>query len=408
MLFLSRLLSTPLTNVGGARLGRIVDVVVEIPKRAKEGFPYVVGCVVDLRRAGTRVFVPYDVLEEISPERVSIISNELVHGHRLPEGDEFLFLKKSVLDKQIVDLAGVRIVRVNDLCLSVIRGQLCLVSIDVSNRALLRRILLPDRMIPDRVKPHLLEWKDVQVIGNHIQLAQGAGELVELHPADIANIVEQLNVKRGGMILESLDHDTAARVLEEIQPDVQRLLIKSLGVERALSLMQRMSIDELVDLIQQLPTRDAQEIVYRLSGNPKSQHLRHILHYDKDTAGGLMTTEYVSAGPSETVEAVVKKIKKVSEQFRSIQFVYIVDENQQFVGVVSLRKLIVATPQTRMKQIIKNSEKIPTVDAHRGLLSVARKMTKYNLTSIAVLGHDHKLLGVITVDDVMRRLVPNA
>lgn len=408
MHYLSRLLGARVENIGGETYGRVIDVIACIPQTAKQDFPQVVGFVVQVKRQVESRYVRMEHVQEVNGRQVVLRAAMTAFTADIPRGDQFFSLKKSVLDKQIVDLAGVRIVRVNDVELDWIRGVLHVVSLDVSNQALFRRLGLPQFLLFQKSKPNLLEWKDIQVIGNHLQVEHGVSDIVRLHPADIANIVEQLNVKRGSVLLQSLDRETAARVLEEVQPDVQRLLVTSLGPERAASLMARMSIDELVDLIQQLPSAEAQAIIDELPGDKTAQHLKHILSYDEDTAGGLMTTEFVSAQPTDTVATVMEKIKQVSEQFRSIHFVYIIDEKQTFLGVVSLRKLIISDPGTPMSTFIDRGEKIPTVTADRSVSSVGRRMTKYNLHAIAVLGPEQTLLGVVTADDIMRRLFPKA
>jgi magnesium transporter len=145
-----------------------------------------------------------------------------------------------------------------------------------------------------------------------------------------------------------------------------------------------------------------------LPSDHKAQHVQHILSYDEDTAGGLMTTEYVKAEPTETVGMVMEKIKHVSEQFRSIHFVYVVDQDNYLLGVASLRKLIVAEPDVLMNDLIAKKDKTLTIGVDRSVSSVGRQMTKYNLYAIAVVGHDGKLLGVVTSDDIMRRLFPKA
>jgi Mg/Co/Ni transporter MgtE len=246
----------------------------------------------------------------------------------------------------------------------------------------------------------------VRLLGDKLQLSMGTNELVKLHPADIANIIEKLNLNQGSELLQALDKKTAARVLEELEPELQRILVESLGPERAASVMQKMSIDELVDLIQILPDRKSKEIMANLPSD-STQKVKNILEYDEDTAGGLMTTEYVSVFPAATVKEAVEQIKKTYQLHRGSYIVYIIDEQGGFKGDVSLRRLLISEPDQTMHDLM-DKEKKSTATVGQSILEVASLMTKYNLTSIAVLGSDKKLLGVVTVDDVMRHFVPHA
>jgi magnesium transporter len=201
---------------------------------------------------------------------------------------------------------------------------------------------------------------------------------------------------------------TAARVLEELEPELQKILVQNLGPERAASVMQKMSIDELADLIQMLPEYKSKEIMQNLPSD-STQKVRKILEYDEDTAGGLMTTEYVSAFSNTTVSQVVDMIKKTYHMHRGVYFVYITDESGVFKGVVSVRKLLVSEKNQTMRELLDIDDKEKTTATpEQTVLEIAALMTKYNLTSLAVLDGGKKLLGVITVDDVMRHFVPHA
>jgi Mg/Co/Ni transporter MgtE len=327
----------------------------------------------------------------------------------MPTSEDIISLKESVLDKQIVDLAGMRVVRVNDLEFGRVGQLMCLVAIDISTRGLLRRLGLRGGPISNLFKPNFLEWKDIRLMDNKIRLSTDAQELVKLHPADIANIVEKMNVKQGSIFLQALDQNVAARVLEEIQPDIKKILVKSLGPERTAALMGKMSVDELVDLIQLLPGRESRELISKLPVDSKIQKVRKILEYDEDTAGGLMTTEYVSAHPETVIEKVIENIRSISHLHHSIQFIYVLDDTGKFMGVVSLRNLVVSDRQKKIKDIMrKPNRRLPTMTVDQSVENIAALMTKYNLLSVAVLDKDKKLVGVVTVDDVMRHLVPKA
>lgn len=406
MIFFSDFLQAQVVDNTDTVIGTVEDAVIRIGQSTKE-FPPLLGIIVRLHASNQRCLVHINLIEQWGDRRI-ILSGMIERCETPLQADDIIYLRQAVLDKQIVDLSGVRVVRVNDLQFGHVYNVLALIAIDISTLGLLRRIGISAGAVTRWFKPNLLEWKEVQILENKVQLNFAARELVKLHPADIANLIEKLNLHRGSLLLESLDKDTAARVLEEVQPDIQQLLVKRLGTERAADVMAKMSTDELVDLINLLPSREAQTIINRLPLNSKTQRIKGILEYDEDTAGGLMSTEYLSVPVERTVQDAINEIKRVSPQFRSIQFIYIVNAAGLFQGVVSLRSLIITSPTEGLGTIMKTAETTATVTVDQSLTEVAEVMTKYNLMSVAVLDADGKLLGVITVDDIMRNFLPHA
>jgi CBS domain-containing protein len=377
-----------------------------IIKTIAEGFPPVFAVVVVGKKKKKKIINATDI-ETFGKDYVTLKSyfSEI----ELPEtiDKNLVSLRETVLDRQIVDMAGVRVVRVNDLQFGMIQGMVCLVALDIGKLGLLRRLGL-DLHFFNFLRPELVEWNNVRLLGDKLQLSMSGKELVKLHPADIANIIEKLNLNQGSELLEALDKKTAARVLEELEPELQKILVQNLGPERAASVMQKMSIDELADLIQMLPEYKSKEIMQNLPSD-STQKVRKILEYDEDTAGGLMTTEYVSAFSNTTVSQVVDMIKKTYHMHRGVYFVYITDESGVFKGVVSVRKLLVSEKNQTMRELLDIDDKEKaTATPEQTVLEIAALMTKYNLTSLAVLDGGKKLLGVITVDDVMRHFVPHA
>lgn len=402
MWFFSNILGAEIRDQADKVDGKVYDAVIKL---TETDYPLVIGVVMSGKQQSKR-FISADCIENFGKNYLTLKKSFAECVGEVPQDNGLVFLRETVLDRQIVDLAGVRVVRVNDLQFGMVKGAMCLVALDIGKLGLLRRLGLAGLNLFNFLQPELLEWKNVRLLGDKLQLSMGAKELVKLHPADIANIIEKLNLNQGSELLQSLDKKTAARVLEELEPELQRILVESLGPERAAGVMQKMSIDELVDLIQMLPDRKSKEIMQILPSD-STQKVKKILEYDEDTAGGLMTTEYVSAYPATTVKEVVEQIKKSYQLHRGSYLVYIIDEQGVFKGDVSLRRLLVSEPDQTMADLMDN-EKKATATAGQNILEVASLMTKYNLTSIAVLGKDKKLLGVITVDDVMRHFVPHA
>lgn len=404
MFYFSTIINAPVEDKNDELVGKLKDIAIELAKGRK--FPSIVGFLACNGGRNKEIYIGADKVAAWSHD--GLVLNVLAaEAESARPADGLLFLGKGVVDRQIVDLSGIRVVRVNDLQFGPVRGQMCLLAIDVSITGLLRRLGL--KMPAGRLfKPRLLEWGGVHLIGDKLQLETGRDELVKLHPADIANLVEGMNVKQGSLLLRSLDQATAAKVMEEVSPHIKKLLVRNLGAERTSAILEKMSMDELVDLIQLLPRMESQEIIEKLPAQKDVNRVKKILEYDENTAGGLMTTEFISAHLDTPVSEVFEKIRRDSHQHRSIHFVYVTDDNKKYLGVASLRRLIIARSEQKIKEVMKHTRRTPVVNVKQSLVEVANVMTKYNLLSVAVVDNNRKLLGIVTVDDIMRHLVPKA
>lgn len=403
MLFFSNILNGKIRDQSDQVVGKVYDIAITTEK---DGFPAVAGIVYIGKDKKKKIISAKDV--ETFGTDYLVLKNHLagVDIEQYPDKN-LVFLRETVLDRQIVDLAGVRVVRVNDLQFGLIQGTVCVVALDIGKLGLLRRLGIDVRFFTF-LRPELVEWNNVRLLGDKLQLSMSGKELVKLHPADIANIIEKLNLNQGSELLEVLDKKIAARVLEELEPELQKILVQNLGAERAAGVMQKMSIDELVDLLQMLPDYKSKEILQNLPSD-STQKVRKILAYHEDTAGGLMTTEYVSASLENTVQEVADLIRKTYHLHRGVYFVYITNTAGEFKGVVSVRKLLVSERNQTMSELLDDhSTEKATATPDQTVSEIAALMTKYNLTSLAVLDADKKMLGVITVDDIMRHFVPHA
>lgn len=404
MFYFSNLFEKRVRDKNDNIAGRLLDIAVDSDD--KKHYPPVVGILIK-GQGGKEYYVDAKNVSNWSSDgiflRVVLNDNML----NVPKEENLLFLRRHIVDKQIVDLSGAKVVRVNDLQFDFVHGAMSLLAIDVSTSGLLRRLGFK-RPLFQFFKPHLLEWKDVHIVGDKLQFDINKDDLVKLHPADIANIVEKLNLNQSSTLLDSLDEVMAAKVLEEVQPEIQKILVQHLGTERAMDIVGKMSTDELVDLIQLLPARESRQIIENLPVQKDTKYLKKILEYDEDEAGGLMTTEYLSASPEDTVGEVIEKIKKFSHLHRSLFFIYVVDKDNRYLGVVSMRRLVVADDSKRIQEFMKRNYAIPGVPPEASITEMATMMTKYNLLSLAVLDRESHLLGVVTIDDIMRCLIPNA
>jgi Mg2+ transporter MgtE len=344
-------------------------------------------------------------------------------------------LARDLLDKQIVDTQGFRVVKVNDLKLAQIRDTARLVGADISLRALLRRLgaetpaVALSRVLPIKLPERTITWNYVEPIeaaepelvgagaaanGSNgaaqdvrpsgtinvpaVRLSVSHAKLAELHPADIADILEQMNVAEGSAILEELDTETAADALEEVEPTRQAALVSELDPERASDLLERIAPDNAADILGELDEQEAERLL-DLMPSEESQPIRELLRYEEQSAGGIMTTEVLSLPSSLTVAETLERLRTQGRELEMVYYLYVVDEGRHLVGVVSLRQLVTSTPDTRLEAIM-------DTDVIRAYVNddqeeVARIIAKYDLLGLPVVDEDECLLGLITVDDII-------
>ncbi|MDO8626516.1 MAG: CBS domain-containing protein [Candidatus Magasanikbacteria bacterium] len=401
-MYLSKVLNRTVVDSSDARIGKLEDILVSpVPG----SYAPVTFLLVKTRRGEER-FIPFEAVSNLGGDGVSL-KYLFASLPVVAPPQEAIRLVRDVLDQQIVDVEGARVVRVNDLKFGTVGAALSVIGIDVSWRGVLRRLGLSGLDIFNVFKINLIDWRSAEPLKGTLKIDTVSQKLTTIHPADLANIVEDLNVKQGSHLVSALDSKTAAKVIEEMSPEIQRLVIRYLGPERASKILERMSIDEAVDLLKMMSASEARKFLSFLQ-DLQSKKMERLLAYENDTAGGMMTLDYVTARPEWTVAETIDEIRRASPQLRSILYVYITDEKNKLKGAVSLRTLVVAKPDRALKEVMKRLPKNSILRLHDHVNRIVRVMTKYNLFTAAIVDHDHKLAGVLTIDDVMRHLVPNA
>lgn len=406
MPYISELLNNKIYDSSDSIVGKLQDILI----RPKDGqFSPLEYLVVKTFPDSRLTFVPYEFVENFTGTNITLKNLfAKIALDQLPD-TSFIYLKRDVLDQQIVDVGGTRVVRVNDLRIGNFDNRTCVLAIDPSFRGLLRRLGLEYGIFSSFYKVNLIDWRQAQLLGGSgtLQLNTMAEHLAQLHPADLANIVEELDVKKGSSLLASLDVSEAAKVLEEVDPTWQNILVKYLGPEKASKILAHMSSDEIVDLAKTFTTEESRKFLSEMQGG-RAEHIAKLASYPDNTAGGLMTLEFVTVRSDWTVEQAIEEIKKKSSAYRSIVYVYVVDEQGKFYGVVSLRRLITAFAGQTIKHLAKRLSHASVLKAEDKMQKIIELMTRYNLYTAAVLDIDKKLVGVVTIDDVMRQLFPTA
>jgi magnesium transporter len=406
MLYLSQAIGRPVLDAHGEPLGKVDDLLVAVGDR----YPPVTGLVVATDRR--RIFLPWSDVGTLD-EGGARLSNRTVDITKFVRRPNEILLRADLLDKQIVDIDGRKVVRVNDLRLDEIEDRLRLVAVDVGAAGLLRRLGLegPYRVLARNL--HLptperyIDWEDVDPVETSIasiKLRVPHAGLAELHPADLATIIDQLAPKDRAGVLASLDDESAADAIEEMEPGTQVEVIEDLSPERAADILEEMSPDDAADLVADL-SDEAREEILALMERDEADELGELLAYPEDTAGGHMTTEYVAVPATLTAEQTIERLRELEPDAETIYYVYVIDADDRLVGVLSLRDLIVARPATRIGDVM-----IPepvAVGVLDDVDEVAQLVARYNLLAVPVVDGDGRLLGIVTVDDAIDTLLPS-
>jgi CBS domain-containing protein len=406
--FFSDFLNRRVCDSSGENVGKVVDVVAE---RA-EPYPMIIGLVVKRKGREGRSYLPWEKIARIEPVVTSSEETLQASEALLPEKD--IVLLREVMDKQIVDTFGAKVVRVNDLHFLRMNAHLRLVHVDVGFRGLMRRVgweHLVDRILrwlfSYELPNQFISWKYVQLLSGSdlLQLSVSQKKLMHLHPADLADIIEDLSGRERSAMFHALDPETAADALEEIDPKIQKSLIEETPVEKASDIVEEMSPSDAADLLADLPEEKAEEILEGME-KEKAEDVRELLVHPDETAGGLMTTGFLSLNPRVTVETAIARLKAEASDLDIIDYVYVVNEEEIFQGVVSIRDLLTAQPQQPLSEI--QSQRLISVTLGEDQKEVIEAFAKYGFRALPVVDEENHLRGVIGFRSVLDVLAPEA
>src|SRR6476646_10029298 len=405
MLYLSQAIGRPVLDANGEPLGKVEDLIVAVGDR----YPPVTGLVVATDRR--RIFMPWSQVARFDASGARL-STDKIDITKFQGRENEIQLRADLLDKQIVDIDGRKVVRVNDLRLDDVDGRLHLVAVDVGAAGLLRRLGLERgyRVIARNLRlptpERYIDWEDVDPVETSIasiKLRVPHGGLAELHPADLATIIDQLAPRDRAGVLASLDDEAAADAIEEMEPDTQVEVLEDLAPERAADILEEMSPDDAADLVQDLSDETRAELL-ALMERDEADELGGLLAYPEDTAGGMMTTEFVAVPADLTAAATIDRLRELEPDAETIYYVYVVDAEGRLVGVLSLRDLIVARPQTQIGEVMIDEPVVVDVLADHD--HVAGIVARYNLLAVPVVDDAHRLVGIVTVDDAIDTILP--
>lgn len=327
------------------------------------------------------------------------------------EAYQTLFLGKHVLDKQLVDMDGRKLVRVNDVRLAVLSKGTFLIAVDVGLQGLLRRLGVAKplmrvlKILKANIPSHLILWEDVETVDfGHagIRLSKDNSNLSKLHPSDLADIIEELDKNTRLLVFSSLDQEKAAEVLEELDPEVQRAVIQNMALDRAADLLEIMPADEVADILDELQEEQAEALLKEME-TEASDEVRELMEYAENTVGSIMTTDYIYFNENSTAEETINELRRSKPESDTIYYLYIVNEGEKLVATVSLRDIIIAEPQTKLREIM-NKDVIYVHDNDK-VESLNEIITKYSLLAVPVVDEDKVMVGVVIINDVVYNLL---
>jgi CBS domain-containing protein len=322
-----------------------------------------------------------------------------------------LWVKESILDKQIVDLSDKKLVRVRDIRLVMIPSGTFALAVDVGPEGWLRRFGLnkPVEALLERIgrsmPDDMILWDDMAAVDysqSSIKLSKSTSKLHTLHPSDLADIIEDLDKSTRTYFFSQLDEEQAADVLEELEPEAQIHLVESLPKEKVADVLEKMPADEVADILDELADDKAEELLREME-HESSEEVRELLEYPDKVVGSIMSTDFMTFREDLTVEEALWAIRSEKPEPSCIYSLFVVDHKDRLLSSIPLGALAIADPHLRLKEIMKKNPK--TVFDDDGIDTLAEIVWKYNLLAVPVINRDQQMEGVVVVDDIVDDLM---
>jgi len=403
---LTELLGAPVMDSSGTQGGRVREVALT----PADDLALVSTFIVRTKK-GDRL-LPFSVVANVNG---GIRTTSAVSDWGAVEGEGLFLLERDLLDQQIIDVHGRKVVRVNDVDLypETSNGHIRLkvASVDVGVRGAIRRLLkgiVPMaalNLLLQKIPPRLIPWEFVDLIetdpARRVKLKISHERLAKLHPADIADIVEELTPSEREAVFQSLDEQVAAGALEEVQPKVKKSIVESLDSERAADIVEEMNPDAAADLLATLPEERSSQILRDMAPAERDE-VAELLEFRENTAAGRMNTEYLALDSRATVNDAIETLRHFEGAVESVHTIFLVDDQGKLVGAVPLAKLVLAKADDKLSSLVVE----PLISVHAGTREqrVTELFDKYNLVILPVLDDGGVLTGVITSDDVISLL----
>lgn len=399
LLFLTELVGLPVYDLRRRRIGRIRDAAI---------VPHIDPFRIDRFLVGggwSWLSVRHDQIESITLDGISLRDELLTPYH---DDESMLRLVRDLLDQQIIDVNGRKVVRVNDVTFDAGTSGLRVVEVDVGIRSIFRRLfqgVLPPlwiRRLQHPIPPNSIRWEFCNIIEpdpqRRLRLNISHQKLEDIHPADLADIVEELSPESREAIFETLDSEVAAEALSEVDPKMQASILEALEPEKAAEIVEEMSPDEAADALGELEEEKSEEILEEMESAEESD-VRELLEFREDTAGGMMNTEYVTLHENARVADAMQALRGHADILENLNTLFLIDQEGKLAGAVPLGRLFISERETLLKDLVLETLIQSPVNEKRD--RVTELFDKYNLLSLPVVDEDGVLTGVITADDVI-------
>lgn len=405
MFYLSNMLGRPVYDSTGEKLGTVSDLAIS----TGEVFPRITSLA--FKGPGRTPFMISwrKYVEDFTEDEVRLNTESYNIRFSYLQPTEVL-LARDLLDQQIVDTQGLKIVRVNDLKLSPSGSQLRLLGAEVGVRGILRglhpllekAVVSGAKLLNRKIEEKIIAWNYMDLLDrdlSKVKLSVTHKRLDELHPADVADILEQLDPKQRAEVFNHLDDARSAEVIAELEDEFQAETLDDMDDSEVSGLLGQMDPDDAADIIRDLPYEKA-ETLLRLMGVEDAAEIRRLLGYRENTAGGMMTTRFVALSEDDTVGEAIETLRHLDEDFPTVHYVYVLEEDsEKLVGVMSMRTLVLAHNDTRLGDVMYTD--IISVPPDEDEEEVASDISKYDLVALPVVDEGGHMLGLVTVDDAL-------
>lgn len=408
--YLSRVIGKRIFDTHGKFLGIVKDLLVETdPSSPSAGHVPVTGIKIKFNNQFAFYSFQFFHIEKVKG-KIRVICNQLIELS-IESINNNLYMVDSILDKQIVDLHGRKLVRVNDVRLVSLTTGTFAVAVDIGVEGLLRRIgiVKPFKFILSllgiKIPAKFILWEDIEAIdfsNLNIKLSKSYSKLQTLHPSDLADIIEDLGRKASAEVFSALDEEKAADVLEELETDAQVHILESLPIEKAADVLDKMPADEVADILDNLEDEKAELLLNEMEEDV-SQEVRDLLDYPDNSVGSIMSTEILSFNANKTIEEVLNELREKKPDAETLYNLFVTDENDLLLATFSLRDIVISPPDARINQIMKPSP-IHLHD-YQKIDEIAENISKYNMLAIPVVDSNEVLQGMVVIDDVIEDLI---
>ena len=405
-IYLSAVIGRSVINSAGDKIGTLRDLIM-VPGQV---FPEVSHIVIKARKGLKSL--PWNevaLFTHVLVSSIGINSPGLCH-YESREGE--ILVKRDLLDKQIVDMDGAKVVRVNDIKLGRLLDKLCIFSVDIGFRGLLRRLGYERfgekiaKVLEKEIPNAEISWQYVQPLeanSSKLALTIARDQMNEIHPADLADILEDIPIQHIKTVLESLDEETTGDTLYELEADRRNVVISQLNPEQMSDILEEMELDEVADILEEMPEEKAQELLDMMD-EEDAEDIQELLEQEDNTAGGIMNTGYFRLSSEMTVSIALEQVRLHADDVETVYYGFVVDKEERMEGVVSLRELLIHPPDLLLPEIMETNVKYVHVDTD--LEETVEILTKYNLIVVPVLDKEELLAGIVNVDDVLAHYLP--